>query len=255
MLGSATADTSATTRGGADAPVVTAGATTRAHPAAASLAVSPALGGAGRRAVLTPRAAPRDTVPVRMGGGSPHRVTHRIELEMLMPGDPYKVLQIDPEAEPEVVRAAYRALALKYHPDVATGSQDRMAALNQAWGILRDPDARAAHDKARAQAKSKPSAPKPAVSYEMPAPTPPAPPGSPSGSVLDFGRYSGWSLGQIAGCDPDYLEWLARTPIGRAFNREIDGLLSTRSAAQAASAAAAASVATAERRSRRFRGS
>src|SRR3989304_2029900 len=33
--------------------------------------------------------------------------------------DHYKVLQVDPEAEAEVVQAAYRRLARKYHPDVA----------------------------------------------------------------------------------------------------------------------------------------
>jgi curved DNA-binding protein CbpA len=162
--------------------------------------------------------------------------------------DPYKVLQVDPDAEPEVVRAAYRALALKYHPDVSTGSQDRMAALNHAWGILRDAAARAAFDQARADAKRKPEVRQPEVSYEMRAPMPATPPGKPSGSVLDFGRYAGWSLGQIATGDPVYLEWLARTPIGRSFNREIDALLATHTAATEAAAAA-----TAERRPRRSR--
>jgi broad specificity phosphatase PhoE len=71
--------------------------------------------------------------------------------------------------------------------------------------------------------------------------------GTPSGSVLDFGRYAGWSLGQIATGDPEYLEWLARTPIGRSFHAEIRDLLATRAAA------AAAAIATAERRPRRFR--
>ena len=154
--------------------------------------------------------------------------------------DPYKVLQVDPDAEPEVVRAAYRALALKYHPDVSTGSQDRMAALNHAWGILRDAAARAAFDQARADAKRKPEVRQPEVSYEMRAPMPATPPGKPSGSVLDFGRYAGWSLGQIAACDTEYLEWLARTPVGRTFHREINGLLATRAAAASATATAPA---------------
>ena len=70
--------------------------------------------------------------------------------------------------------------------------------------------------------------------------------GTPSGSVLDFGRYAGWSLGQIATADPVYLELLARTPIGRSFNREIHALLATRATAPTAG------VAAAERRSRRF---
>jgi len=177
---------------------------------------------------------------------------------MLAVTDPYKVLQVDPDAELEVIRAAYRALALKYHPDVSTGSQDRMAALNHAWGILRDAGARAAFDQARADAKRKrevrqpevrqPEVRQPEVSYEMRAPMPATPPGKPFGSVLDFGRYAGWSLGQVASCDLEYLEWLARTPVGRSFHREINGLLATHAAA-----AAAAATATAERRPGRFR--
>jgi curved DNA-binding protein CbpA len=172
--------------------------------------------------------------------------------------DPYRVLQVDPAAEPEVVRAAYRALALKYHPDVRTGSQDRMAALNQAWCILRDPTLRSELDGARATAQAKPEqqprrqtardTARDSAAFEMPAPLPATPPGKPSGSVLDFGRYEGWSLGQIAATDPVYLEWFSRTPIGRSFNREIESLLAIRTAA-----ASTAATATAERQPRRSR--
>jgi DnaJ-class molecular chaperone len=41
--------------------------------------------------------------------------------------DPYKTLQVDPEAEDEVIAAAYRRLARKYHPD-STGGTDQGAA-------------------------------------------------------------------------------------------------------------------------------
>ena len=51
------------------------------------------------------------------------------------------------------------------------------------------------------------------------------PPGDPSGMVLNFGRYSGWSLGEIARKDLEYLEWLDRMAIGRAYRDEVDGLL------------------------------
>ena len=51
------------------------------------------------------------------------------------------------------------------------------------------------------------------------------PPGDPSGTVLNFGRYSGWSLGEIARKDLEYLEWLDRMAIGRAYRDEVDGLL------------------------------
>jgi len=127
-----------------------------------------------------------------------------------------------------------------------------MAALNHAWGILRNASTRAAYDQARAQAQRTPAVPKPEAarpetSYAMSTPMPTTPPGRPSGSLLDFGRYAGWSLGQIATADPVYLEWLARTPIGRSFNREIKALLVTRTTVKTAA------VATAERWSRRFR--
>ena len=93
----------------------------------------------------------------------------------------------------------------------------------------------------------KPEAARPETSYAMSTPMPTTPPGRPSGSLLDFGRYAGWSLGQIAIADPVYLEWLARTPIGRSFIREIGALLATHTSASAAG------VATAARESRRFR--
>src|SRR5262249_46329212 len=51
------------------------------------------------------------------------------------------------------------------------------------------------------------------------------PPGAPSGPVLTFGRYAGWSLGEIARRDLEYVEWLDRMPIGRPFRDEIDQLL------------------------------
>ena len=51
------------------------------------------------------------------------------------------------------------------------------------------------------------------------------PPGRPSGSVLNFGRYAGWSIGEIGRQDIEYLEWLDRAPIGRQYREEIDGIL------------------------------
>jgi hypothetical protein len=51
------------------------------------------------------------------------------------------------------------------------------------------------------------------------------PPGNPSGTVLKFGRYAGWSLGEIARQDLEYIEWLDRMPIGRPYRDEIDAIL------------------------------
>lgn len=51
------------------------------------------------------------------------------------------------------------------------------------------------------------------------------PPGRPSGTVLNFGRYAGWSLGEVARHDIEYIEWLDRAPIGRNHRQEIDDIL------------------------------
>jgi hypothetical protein len=51
------------------------------------------------------------------------------------------------------------------------------------------------------------------------------PPGRPSGTVLNFGRYAGWSLGEVARNDLEYIEWLDRAPIGRNYRQEIDDIL------------------------------
>lgn len=179
-----------------------------------------------------------------------------------MRDDPYKVLQVDPEADPEVIQAAYRRLAQKYHPDTAAsaggaasaGAAARIVAINAAWELLRDPARRAAFDAQRrasvgqaANAAGTPSAPyvRSEVSSDWTAGRSSfgtgydprtmrradgegaagAPPGNPSGSVLNFGRYAGWSLGEIARRDVEYLEWLDRMPIGRPFREEIDQLL------------------------------
>src|SRR6476660_5880718 len=65
--------------------------------------------------------------------------------------DPYKVLQVDSEAEDEVIQAAYRRLARKYHPDLAATPETaaRMSAINAAWELIGDPAARAAFDRSR----------------------------------------------------------------------------------------------------------
>ena len=62
--------------------------------------------------------------------------------------DLYEILQVHHAAEPEVVEAAYRRLARKYHPDVNKSDQAEgmMAALNRAYEVLGDPARRAAYD-------------------------------------------------------------------------------------------------------------
>ena len=84
----------------------------------------------------------------------------------------YQTLQVDPAADPDVIEAAFRRLALKYHPDRSTtpDAADRMRELLDAKAILADPAKRRAYD------ASLGLAPRPVP----PAPTPPAPPTPPA---------------------------------------------------------------------------
>src|SRR5687768_369868 len=68
--------------------------------------------------------------------------------------DPYRVLQVAPTAEQEVVNAAFRALALKYHPDRdgSAAAVQRMKQLNEAFALVRDPLLRAQWDAAQKDA-------------------------------------------------------------------------------------------------------
>ncbi|HEY8817970.1 MAG TPA: J domain-containing protein [Candidatus Limnocylindrales bacterium] len=189
--------------------------------------------------------------------------------------DPYKVLQVDREAEDEVIQAAYRRLARKYHPDLAatTEAAARMAGINAAWELIGDPEARRAYDRSRMTSLKGSASERAAGSPTSPTDAPPAtraphaprqrstpppevvsrdwtsgrstqgggfdesmraaegfgaagpPPGRPSGTVLNFGRYAGWSLGEVARHDIEYIEWLDRAPIGRNYRQEVDGIL------------------------------
>ena len=69
--------------------------------------------------------------------------------------DYYDILQVSPNAEPEVVGAAYRRLARKYHPDAYAGpdATERMRELNEAYEVLSDPAKRAEYDRARHYAR------------------------------------------------------------------------------------------------------
>lgn len=70
-----------------------------------------------------------------------------------MTADPdyYAILQVDPRAEAEVVEAAYRRLAAKYHPDVNHSPEalQRMKLLNAAYAVLSNPEKRNAYDVSR----------------------------------------------------------------------------------------------------------
>jgi serine/threonine protein kinase len=52
--------------------------------------------------------------------------------------DPYRVLEVDPRARPEVIHAAYLALQKQFHPDKG-GDTATAQMINKAWDVLKDP--------------------------------------------------------------------------------------------------------------------
>ncbi len=70
----------------------------------------------------------------------------------------YQVLQVDPAADPDVIEAAYRRLARRYHPDVdaSPDAAARMARINAAYQVLRRPETRAEYDRQIARQSAPP---------------------------------------------------------------------------------------------------
>jgi curved DNA-binding protein CbpA len=139
--------------------------------------------------------------------------------------DAYEVLEVRADASQIVIQAAFRALASVFHPDAAGGSGRRMAEINDAYAQVRTPDRRQVYDRMRAQ----PAAPRPVVRAEPSRQDERVHGRSNNGAgkkgVLDFGRYAGWSIADLARRDPDYLRWLRRHSSGIRFRREIDATL------------------------------
>jgi len=66
--------------------------------------------------------------------------------------DPYKTLGVARTASQDEIKAAYRKLAKKYHPDLNQGSADvetRFREVSAAYDILGDPEKRAQYDRGR----------------------------------------------------------------------------------------------------------
>ena len=160
---------------------------------------------------------------------------------MLNVRDPYEILQVHTNAQPEVIEAAYRTLARLRHPDRTDDpdADSAMAELNWAYTVLREPSLRASYDHSRA-----------AIAVEQPSPTNGASAHDESGhttlservahateaaigrdaqnpanTTLDFGRFSGMTLRQIARVEPSYLEWLRRHSSGVRYRQQIDKVL------------------------------
>ena len=63
------------------------------------------------------------------------------------PPDYYEVLQISPNADPDMIHRVYRLLAQRFHPDnQETGDAPRFRQITEAYQVLSDPEARAKFD-------------------------------------------------------------------------------------------------------------
>jgi curved DNA-binding protein CbpA len=151
--------------------------------------------------------------------------------------DPYEVLQVLPTAEQEVLHAAFRALAMKYHPDrdASVRAARRMMELNQAYAMVREPELRAQVDRARRVSRTpfdRASIPPMNGSARPPSRTTGRNGATNANATkLESGRYAGWTLPDLAKHDPDYLKWLARHSSGLRYRKEISLILGSKAVA------------------------
>ena len=65
--------------------------------------------------------------------------------------DYYKILGVQPEADEKEIKAAYRKLARKYHPDVNADAEaeSKFKEVAEAYKVLKDAEKRAEYDQLR----------------------------------------------------------------------------------------------------------
>jgi curved DNA-binding protein CbpA len=95
----------------------------------------------------------------------------------------YELLRVDPRADAATIRAAYRRLAKRFHPDrdPTPDGHRAMVLINGAYATLKHPDRRAAYDALVGVVPPPPMSPQPpapaapVVEPRRPAPTAPPP--------------------------------------------------------------------------------
>ena len=68
--------------------------------------------------------------------------------------DFYEILMVERTASDDDIKQSYRRLAMQYHPDKNAGSkesEERFKSISEAYDVLRDPQKRAAYDRATAR--------------------------------------------------------------------------------------------------------
>jgi hypothetical protein len=108
--------------------------------------------------------------------------TYRLRIATL-----YDRLGVDPHADQEEIRAAYRRMARRYHPDGGSSpSAVQMAAINEAWEVLGDSARRASYDASLVAVARAAARPAPQVVHEPP----------PDDDDVDLGevRHARWAI-------------------------------------------------------------
>lgn len=96
---------------------------------------------------------PALTLPIAGGGGVRQPALRRPAISasaaiVTTARGPYEVLRVRATATQMEIKAAYRSLAKRLHPDASSGSGGGdFAALHEAYATLSDPAARAAYDR------------------------------------------------------------------------------------------------------------
>jgi curved DNA-binding protein CbpA len=152
--------------------------------------------------------------------------------------DAYATLRVTPNAEDFILEAAYRAMARQFHPDGPKPDAARMAEINRAYDQVRTPERRKRYDRLHhlrpvgpGETAGAPSMAAQALGGHIPPPTNgSSSPGSGTPGVgvlmtIDFGRYKGWTLKDLAKYDPDYLRFLSRHSSGVRYRSQIAQLL------------------------------
>ncbi len=149
---------------------------------------------------------------------------------MTLERDPYQVLQISRHASWPEIRAAYRMLARRYHPDGTTPDTGRIIEINGAYECLERelgrrgdaPTTGVPVGPGRQADSAAPSVGRPHLGPLMRRMADARRTESP---VIDFGQYAGWRLADVARHDPAYLQWLSRHSSGVRYRAVIEQLL------------------------------